>query len=66
MSNIMPGETKSFDLGPLLDLGFPPARAQIRAEVTVAPGPCRSTIIPTLEVIDASGETTVILSSPRF
>ena len=64
--NIMPGETKSFDLGPL-DLSFPPARAQIRAEVTVNPGPCRSTLIPTLEVIDvASGETMVILSLPSF
>ena len=64
--NEMPGETKSFDLGPL-DFSPPPARAQIRAEVTVAPGPCRNMIIPTLEVIDVtSGETMIILSLPRF
>jgi hypothetical protein len=56
---LAPGQSASLDLPALRTTG----RAQIRATVLVQPGPCRSAVVTTMEVIDgATGRTTLLMN----
>src|SRR5205807_791823 len=57
-SVLLPGKATLLDLM----IEDPNQRAEIRAQVTVQPGPCRLAVIPSMEIFDnATGKSTIFL-----